>query len=71
MLKSGRVVYEARTKEHMMLEFTTIERLDAEPSPRILNTHLPFSMLNVKGIKDKKVKVRTRSCFSKGLALRS
>ncbi|XP_070204620.1 sulfotransferase 6B1-like isoform X2 [Littorina saxatilis] len=57
MLLHGKVTYEARTKEFMMIEFSSKERLEAEASPRIFNTHLPFSMLPVQDIKRKKIKV--------------
>ena len=54
MLLSGQTRYEARVKEHMMMEFSTIDRLDAQPSPRIFNTHLYFSMLPVDAMRQKK-----------------
>ena len=57
MLLSGQTGYEARVKEHMMMEFSTIDRLDAQPSPRIFNTHLHFSMLPVEAMRQKKIKV--------------
>ena len=57
MLLSGQTGYEARVKEHMMIEFSTIDRLDAQPSPRIFNTHLPFSMLPVDAMRQKQIKV--------------
>ena len=57
MLLSGQTGYEARAKEHMMMEFSTIDRIDAQPSPRIFNTHLPFSMLPVEAMRQKKIKV--------------
>ena len=60
MLLSGQTGYEARAKEHMMMEFSTIDRLDAQPSPRIFNTHLHFSMLPVEAMRQKKIKVTGR-----------
>ena len=60
MLLSGQTRYEARAKEHMMMEFSTIDRLDAQPSPRIFNTHLHFSMLPVEAMRQKKIKVTGR-----------
>ena len=57
MLLTGRAEYETRTKESLMLEFLTKETIDSLPSPRILNTHLPFSMLPVGEMRRKGVKV--------------
>lgn len=57
MLRVGKAEYEPRAKEHLMMEFSTIERLDAEPSPRIFNTHLPFTMLPVQQIRGKRAKI--------------
>ncbi|KAL8612571.1 hypothetical protein ACOMHN_053636 [Nucella lapillus] len=45
MLLMGKVEYEKRTKENLMMDFLTKGAIDSLPSPRILNTHLPFSML--------------------------
>lgn len=39
MLTSGKVEYESRAKEHLMLEFNEVEHFDVMPSPRIINTH--------------------------------
>ncbi|KAK7487793.1 hypothetical protein BaRGS_00020934 [Batillaria attramentaria] len=57
MLLAGKAEYEPRAKEHLMMEFTTLDKMDAEPSPRVFNTHLPFSMLPVKQMEEKRVKV--------------
>lgn len=57
MLLSGKVQYETRTKENLMIEFVTKEMVDSLLSPRILNTHLYFSILPVQQMKEKKVKV--------------
>nr|KAG5690250.1 hypothetical protein BaRGS_026702 [Batillaria attramentaria] len=56
MLLSGKAEYETRTKEFAMMEATEIEKTSALPSPRLLNTHVPVSMLP-RQVKDKKVKV--------------
>ncbi|KAK7474545.1 hypothetical protein BaRGS_00034190, partial [Batillaria attramentaria] len=56
MLLSGKAEYETRTKEFAMMEATEIEKTRALPSPRLLNTHVPVSMLP-RQVKDKKVKV--------------
>nr|KAG5713168.1 hypothetical protein BaRGS_007695 [Batillaria attramentaria] len=57
MLLAGKAEYESRAKEHLMIEFSTIDKIQAEASPRVFNTHLPFSMLPVQQIKDKGAKV--------------
>nr|KAG5694360.1 hypothetical protein BaRGS_002214 [Batillaria attramentaria] len=57
MLLSGKVEYETRTKENLMIEFLTKDKIDSLPSPRILNTHLYFSALPIQQMKEKKVKV--------------
>ncbi|KAK7087806.1 sulfotransferase 1E1-like [Littorina saxatilis] len=57
MLLTGKVEYETRTKENLMMEFITKETIDNLDSPRIMNTHVPFSMLPVKEMKEKGVKV--------------
>ncbi|KAL8565925.1 hypothetical protein ACOMHN_000502 [Nucella lapillus] len=56
MLISGKAVYEKRTKIFAMMETAKIEDLNAEPSPRVLNSHFPFRLLP-RQIKEKKVKV--------------
>ena len=57
MLLTGKVEYETRTKENLMIDFITKEAIDNLDSPRILNTHLPFSMLPVQQMREKGVKV--------------
>ncbi|KAK7088288.1 sulfotransferase 1A2-like [Littorina saxatilis] len=56
MLLTGKAEYEKRTKEHVMMEACDVEDMDSLPSPRLLNTHLPTSMLPNQ-VKDGKVKV--------------
>nr|KAG5704620.1 hypothetical protein BaRGS_025262 [Batillaria attramentaria] len=41
----------------LMIDFVDVEEIDEQPSPRTLNTHLPFSMLPVQEIKDKRTKI--------------
>ncbi|XP_076452613.1 sulfotransferase 1A1-like [Babylonia areolata] len=56
MLLSGSAEYVNRTKVFAMMETTRIDDLKAQPSPRVLNSHLPFRLLP-RQIKDKRVKV--------------
>ncbi|XP_070205189.1 sulfotransferase 1A1-like isoform X2 [Littorina saxatilis] len=56
MLLTGKAEYEKRTKEHVMMEACDVEDMEPLPSPRLLNTHLPTSMLPNQ-VKDGKVKV--------------
>lgn len=56
MLMSGKPEYDKRAKENAMMEARSIESMQAEASPRILNTHLPFKLLP-RQILEKKVKV--------------
>ncbi|PVD32999.1 hypothetical protein C0Q70_08447 [Pomacea canaliculata] len=56
MLLAGRPDYDKRTKENVMMEAIEVEKLQALPSPRLLNTHLYPSMLP-RDVKNKKVKV--------------
>nr|KAG5690249.1 hypothetical protein BaRGS_026701 [Batillaria attramentaria] len=56
MLLSGKAEHDKRAKEFAMMEATEIEKTRALPSPRLLNTHVPVSMLP-RQVKDKKVKV--------------
>nr|KAG5700338.1 hypothetical protein BaRGS_029590 [Batillaria attramentaria] len=56
MLLTGKVEYEKHTKENAMLEAIEMEKTGALPSPRLLNTHLPVSMLP-RQVKDKRIKV--------------
>ena len=57
MLLSGKAEYDKRTKEFGMMEAVQIEEMQSEASPRLFNTHLPFDLLPVQQVKDKKVKV--------------
>ncbi|XP_025090231.1 sulfotransferase 1A1-like isoform X2 [Pomacea canaliculata] len=57
MLVQGKAEYETRRKEQLMVEFVDVDMIEAMASPRILNTHLPFSMLPWQQIRDKRVKV--------------
>ena len=57
MLLSGKAEYDKRTKEFAMMEAAQIEEMQSEASPRLFNTHLPFDLLPVQQVKDKKVKV--------------
>ncbi|XP_076472885.1 sulfotransferase 1C2-like [Babylonia areolata] len=57
MLLRGRAEYASLPKEQLMMEFVDVKKLQQMPSPRILNTHLPFSMLPVQEMKAKGVKV--------------
>ncbi|KAK7494049.1 hypothetical protein BaRGS_00014707 [Batillaria attramentaria] len=57
MLRQGKSVYENRPKIQLMIDFVDVEEIDEQPSPRTLNTHLPFSMLPVQEIKDKRTKI--------------
>ena len=56
MLLLGKAKHEERTKEFAMMEATEIEKIQDQPSPRLLNTHLPVHMLPVQ-VKGKRVKV--------------
>ncbi|KAL8597530.1 hypothetical protein ACOMHN_033401 [Nucella lapillus] len=56
MLLAGKAEYEKRTKEFAMMEATKVEKIDSQPSPRVLNSHLPLRLLPLQ-IKEKKVKV--------------
>ena len=57
MLLAGKAEYENRTKEFNMMEAIDVEVMQKEPSPRILNTHLPIRMLPNQVKDGKKVKV--------------
>ena len=57
MLLQGKAEYGNRPKEQFMMEFVDAHVLDEMPSPRLLNTHLPFSMLPVPELKARRVKV--------------
>ncbi|KAL8566424.1 hypothetical protein ACOMHN_012002 [Nucella lapillus] len=56
MLTAGRAQHEGRSKELAMLEATEVERIQSQPSPRVLNSHLPFRLLP-RGLLEEKVKV--------------
>ncbi|XP_076452276.1 sulfotransferase 1 family member D1-like [Babylonia areolata] len=56
MLLTGKADYEKRTKEFAMMEATEIEQLESQPSPKVLNSHLPLRLLP-RQVKEKKVKV--------------
>ncbi|XP_070204835.1 sulfotransferase 1E1-like [Littorina saxatilis] len=56
MLLTGKAEYETRAKEQVMLEAAQIQAVEQMTSPRVLNTHVPASMLP-KQVKDKRVKV--------------
>lgn len=56
MLLAGKTEYEKRAKEFAMLEASEIETTQQMASPRVLNTHVPVSMLP-RQVKDKKPKV--------------
>ncbi|XP_046353798.2 sulfotransferase 1B1-like isoform X1 [Haliotis rufescens] len=55
MLKSGVIEYRKETKETRMIEIIYKDGIDAIPTPRVLNTHLPLRMLP-KQVVEKKVK---------------
>ncbi|XP_046353754.2 sulfotransferase 1B1-like [Haliotis rufescens] len=55
MLKSGVIEYRKETKETRMMEAIFKDGIDAIPTPRVLNSHLPLRMLP-KQIVEKKVK---------------
>ncbi|PVD32858.1 hypothetical protein C0Q70_08305 [Pomacea canaliculata] len=57
MLLQGKAEYDPRRKEQLMMEFVDVDEMAAMQSPRILNSHLPFSMLPWEQIRDKRIKV--------------
>lgn len=57
MLVRGTAEYDSRPKEQLMMEFSDFDKLQQIPSPRMFNSHLPFSMLPWKQIKEKRSKV--------------
>ncbi|KAL8580958.1 hypothetical protein ACOMHN_017525 [Nucella lapillus] len=57
MLLAGQAVYEPRAKELLMMDLCPIGALDKLHSPRVLNTHLPFSMLPTANMRARRVKV--------------
>lgn len=56
MLRQGKASYSTSKKVAVMLEFADLQSVEAEPSPRTLNSHLPMCHLP-RGIKDKKIKI--------------
>ncbi|XP_076452273.1 uncharacterized protein LOC143287916 [Babylonia areolata] len=56
MLLAGKAEHEKRVKELAMMEATAIGHIQAQPSPRVLNSHLPLRLLP-RQIREKKVKV--------------
>ncbi|XP_025092463.1 sulfotransferase 1A1-like [Pomacea canaliculata] len=56
MLLSGKAEYQKQKKETMMLEVTEVETIEALPSPRVLNSHLPARMLP-RQLQDKKGRI--------------
>ncbi|XP_076452616.1 sulfotransferase 1A1-like isoform X2 [Babylonia areolata] len=56
MLLAGKAEHEKRVKDLAMMEATAIEHIQAQPSPRVLNSHLPLRLLP-RQIREKKVKV--------------
>ncbi|XP_076453017.1 sulfotransferase 1A1-like isoform X2 [Babylonia areolata] len=56
MLLSGKAEYEKRIKQSVMIEAQPIESIQSLPSPRVLNSHLPFRLLP-RQILEKRVKV--------------
>ncbi|KAL8610875.1 hypothetical protein ACOMHN_056730 [Nucella lapillus] len=57
MLIKGKAQYDKRAKENFMMEARTIESIQAEESPRILNSHLLFRFLPRQIVQENKVKV--------------
>ncbi|XP_070204245.1 amine sulfotransferase-like [Littorina saxatilis] len=57
MLLAGEADYEPRAKELLMLDVTPVKKLRKLPGPRVLNTHLPFSMLPACNMRARRVKV--------------
>lgn len=45
MVTKGKAEYEPTTKGDFMLEFTSLDRINSAPSPRVLNSHLAVSSL--------------------------
>lgn len=56
MLRQGSAAYSTSRKESVQLEFAELPSVDAEPSPRTLDSHLPMCFLP-RQIKDKKIKI--------------
>lgn len=57
MLLAGQAHYEPRAKELLMMDLTPIAKLHKLHEPRVLNTHLPFSMLPTRSMRARRVKV--------------
>ena len=56
MLVTGTMEYLLKPKEAAMLELQLPDAFEELPSPRVLNSHLPFNMLP-RDIKDKNLKI--------------
>lgn len=56
MLLAGKSETRSSNKIHAMLEANDVEDLEALPSPRLLNTHMPIRMLPYQ-IKEKRTKL--------------
>ncbi|XP_021340691.1 sulfotransferase 1C4-like isoform X2 [Mizuhopecten yessoensis] len=56
MLTGQSTEYAAGPKEDTMIEFRSVEKLDALPSPRILNTHIRFNNIP-KGLIERKCRI--------------
>ena len=56
MLRQGQASYAETKKEAVMLEYADLDYINAEPSPRTLNSHLPMCHLP-RQIAQKKIKV--------------
>nr|KAG5713242.1 hypothetical protein BaRGS_007769 [Batillaria attramentaria] len=57
MLLAGQADYEPRAKELLMMDVTRVSKLDKLHSPRVLNTHLPFTMLPAEQMLSRRLKV--------------
>ena len=57
MLLLGRAQYQKLTKEFSMMEAVRFEDLEALPSPRVFNSHLPMNLLPAQ-FTTKRIKVR-------------
>ena len=57
MLLAGQASYEPRAKELLMMDVTPVKKLKRLRAPRVLNTHLPMSMLPTCNVRAKRVKI--------------
>ena len=57
MLLAGQANYEPRAKELLMMDVTPVKKLRELHAPRVLNTHLPVSMLPTRNMRAKRVKI--------------